>query len=79
MVSKFNIGDIVHYENSLYQVVKIYAPNVSLETPFVYGLMLIQSNPREPYEGKLIVVREALLSTASDRTVTIWEVLYGKK
>jgi hypothetical protein len=79
MVSKFNVGDMVTYDNKLFRVVKIYAANWELTSPFVYGLALVQSDPREPVDGKLMSVREALLVAVPAQAEGVWEVLYGKK
>jgi len=74
MESKFSIGDIVLYDDNLYRVIKLYAPNWNLDNPFVYGLALIKSDPKEPVDGKLLTVREPLLYPVSGT----WKVLYGK-
>lgn len=76
--SKFSIGDIVVYDNKVYKVVKIYAPNWNLDNPFVYGLALLQSDPAEPVDGKLVPVREPLMESAPEHLAGVWKVLYGK-
>jgi hypothetical protein len=70
---------MVRYENRLFRVVKIYAANWELSTPYVYGLALVQSDPKEPVDGKLISVREGLLEAVPTQAESVWEVLYGKK
>lgn len=81
MAPKYNVGDVVSYENKLYRVLKIYAPHWGLSVGFmaVYGISLFESRPLEPYDGKLVSVREGLLLPVTDREIAVWEILYGKE
>lgn len=80
MVPKYNVGDIVEHEGKVYCIVKIFAANWFMEhDPFVYGLTTVDTSPSEPYEGKILAVREGLLRKVTDRDLVVWRVLYGKK
>ena len=75
---RFSLGEIILYENRLYVINSIYALNWFLENePFVYGLVTITSNLKEPYAHKELLVREGLLKNITDTDRMIWKVLYG--
>ena len=79
MAPKHSHGDIVKFDNLLFEVYNIYAINWFHDTePFVYGLVLYGSSPTEPVIGKQLIVREGLVTKATERDVYIWSVLYGK-
>lgn len=79
MAPKHSYGDVVKFGNLLFEVYNIYAINwFSEEDPFVYGLILYGSSPAEPVVGKQLIVREGLVTKATERDVYIWSVLYGK-
>lgn len=79
MENNYSIGDFVIYESKLYTVAKIYAPNWGIIDPFVYGLTLVPSDPKDPLEGKLLLIRGSLLVKAKDKDIKTWEILYGRK
>jgi hypothetical protein len=73
MVPKFCLDDIVFFENKMYSVKYIYIYDRECN----YCLSVLGSRPNEPYEGKLVVVREALLQAVTQRDLMIWRLLYG--
>lgn len=76
---KFSLEELVIHEGSVYKVTSIHAINWFMPTPFVYGLVLAQSNPLEPLANKELYVREGLLERATDKQVIAWNVLYGPR
>lgn len=71
---RFSLGEIILYENKIYYVNSIHA----VEGLFVYGLVLITCNLKEPYANKELYIREGLLSNITDAERLIWKVLYGE-
>lgn len=78
MAPKFSPYDVVSYNNRIYEVRGIYAVDWLYNEMFVYGLIVYGSSPSEPLHGKLLIVREGLLTKATDRDILVWEILYGK-
>ena len=50
-----------------------------MNNPFVYGIALVTSDPREPLAHKEVYVIEKHIIAASEREAKIWKVLYGKQ
>ena len=76
---KYNLEDIVLYEDKVYKVTSIHALNWFMNNPFVYGIALVTSDPREPLAHKEVYVIEKNIIAASEREAKIWKVLYGKQ
>ena len=77
MDSKFNIGDLVFYEGSLYTVRTVHFLNPQIPSDsFVCGLVL--KGDRTAYPRQLMV-REGLLAKENpEATTKAIKVLYGK-
>jgi len=79
LVPKFSKGDFVVFDKKTYEIKEIHAINWFMECPFVYGLSIIDTVPREPLAGKLLMVRESLLETAKEQEIATWRILYAKR
>ena len=79
MAPKYNIYDVVMFNNIVYEIRGVYAMDWLFNETFVYGLIVYGSSPSESIYGKMLIVREGLLQKATDRDIFVWEILYVKK
>ena len=76
---KFSLEELVIHEGNVYKITSVHAMNWFMANPYVYGVVLAQSNPLEPLANKELYVREGLLDKATDKQVLAWNVLYGPR
>jgi hypothetical protein len=74
---KYSFDDLVVYEGVVYKVTRVYALNWFMNSPFVYGLVLAHTHPKEPLDHKEFLVIEQLLKKATPEQVNVWMLLYG--
>jgi hypothetical protein len=77
MDSKFDIGDLVFYENRIYVVKTVHMLNPQIPSdPYVCGIVLKGDKTAYPRQ---LMVREGLLAKYnSEASVKAIKVLYGK-
>lgn len=75
MVSKFNPGDFVKYDDDIYLVKKVVFMNPDMpEDPFIYGIVSV----RKLSSYSQLLVRQGLLSPVDPKVrEELLEVLYG--
>lgn len=78
MVGKYNIGDIVKYQNKIYKIVECHAINWFTESdPVIYGLILAGQVVKQD-RGAEIYARETLIRPLNKKEILTWRLLYGK-
>lgn len=76
---KYNLEDYVFYDGKVYKITSVHAINWFMSIPFVYGLVLAHTDPKEPYAHKELYVIEQLLNIASNNQIGVWKTLYGRR
>jgi len=77
MGSRFNVGDVVLYENRLYTVRSIHFLNPQLKSdPYVCGLVPL--GDKKPSTEQLMVREGLLKKDSSEASTKAIKVLYGK-